>query len=432
MQIKALLGLGLVTVGAAALATMTLRNRDAQAGPELGLLFEGLDARINDVAKLEIKKEGEALVFERSEADPNQWKVATIGGYPAKFEPVKRAIVRLANMEIREQKTKKPAYYEKLGVTEPGAEGSSSRLVTLSDASGNELASVILGETSYKGSSSTTYARRTGEEWVYVCDGRVDAEPTLRTWIDTVALKLENDRVQSVNIAHADGEQVQLDRSPENHTQFVVANVPAGRELKYEGIANNVATALSSVSFDDVRPAAEVDFTQEPLAQSRFTCHDGLVVVIETARFEDKTWARIRTSYEAPPAKAEEEPAATDQTAGEGDEGSDEAAPDEPTDEHGHELAEAEAGDTPDPEAVRAEAEELSTRHAAWAYALPSYKADVIARRMADLLNELPEEGEETAAAPEGPEGDDAMPPELQEALKALGNEGVPTDDGDG
>jgi len=427
MQLKALLGLGVLAAGVGFAAFVTLQESNAESGPEeLGNLFDGLGSRINDVAQVQISKEGESLTFSRSKDDPSEWTVASIGGYPAKFEPIKRAIVRLADMEIREKKTNKPENYEKLGVSDPEAEGSSSLLVTLQDASGDELASAILGETSYRGRSSTTYVRRQGEDRVYLCDGRIEAQPTLRTWIDTVALKLEKDRVQSVTISHADGETVQLDRSPENHTQFVVANVPPGRELKYDGIADGVASALASLNFDDVRPASEVDFTTEPLARSNFVCHDGLVVTIETARFEDQTWARISTSYEAPPTP---EPAG--ETAEESSEGQEsEGHSEDDGHDHGDETAA-----TPDPALVRSEAEEMSGRHARWAYALPSYKADAIARRMVDLLNELPQEGEEAALDPGGLPAvapDTPSPEELQRLLEqaGLGEGAAPADDG--
>ena len=427
MQLKALLGLGVLAAGVGFAAFVTLQESNAESGPEeLGNLFDGLGSRINDVAQVQISKEGESLTFSRSKDDPSEWTVASIGGYPAKFEPIKRAIVRLADMEIREKKTNKPENYEKLGVSDPEAEGSSSLLVTLQDASGDELASAILGETSYRGRSSTTYVRRQGEDRVYLCDGRIDAQPTLRTWIETVALKLENDRVQSVTISHTDGETVQVERSAENHTQFAVANVPPGRELKYDGIANGVASALASLNFDDVCPASEVDFTTEPLTRSRFVCHDGLVVVIETARFEDQTWARISSSYEAPPA-SETAPQTAD-GAEEGEEGEGHSEDD------GHDHG-TEAAATPDPALVRAEAEEMAGRHALWAYALPSYKADAIAKRMVDLLNELPEEGEETALDPGGLPAmtpDTPSPEELQKLLEqaGLGEGGASADDG--
>jgi hypothetical protein len=295
-----------------------------------------------------------------------------------------------------------------LGVTEPEAEGSTSRRITVADASGNELASVILGETTFRGRNPITYARRTGEERVYLCDGKIDAEPAIRSWIDTVALKLENDRIQEVTVTHADGEVLELGRDEDNHTQFRVKNLPPGRELSYESVANSIATALSSLNFDEVRPADEIDFQAEPLVQSRYVCHDGLVLLIETARADDKTWARIRTSYEAPPAPPEPEPS---------EETEDEEAAEASTDEL--------YTDTPDPQLIRAEAEEMATRHALWAYALPSYKADAISKRMEDLLAKLPE----PAVAPE--EVAPQVPGEATETID-FGEIKQSTDDGEG
>ena len=43
---------------------------------------------------------------------------------------------------------------------------------------------------------------------------------------------------------------------------FTLANMPAQRELSFPGSANSVALALVDFTFDDVGPAADIDFAR--------------------------------------------------------------------------------------------------------------------------------------------------------------------------
>jgi hypothetical protein len=178
--------------------------------------------------------------------------------------------------------------------------------------------------------------------------------------------------VQDVTIDHPDGEKVEIGRSAANHTQFVVENLPEGQKEKYDGVANGVAQALSYIQLEDVRPAPEVDFSKEPLAKARFRCVDGLELDVETAKFEDKVWVRVSASYTPPPEepKAETPPPA---------EGAEAAA--KPGEENPGEKKEEKKD-------VGKEATDMNQRLAPWAFQVASYKTDVLARRMKDLIAE--------------------------------------------
>jgi hypothetical protein len=397
MQQKNLLILGTVTVAALGVAALALRNPDAAASKsEDARLFPVLAEHINEVTELRIEKGSKSATLKR---EGGRWKLADRGGYPAQFEKVKELAVRIADLEIEEAKTAKKSNHAQLGVEWPPpakkegatAEGeeepeSESALVTLRDAGGKDLAAVVVGKSEWRGSKPKVYARRLGEDQVYLCAprGTLSVVPDAKSWIEAKFVELQNDRVQDVTIEHADGERVELGRSAENHTQFTIQNMPPGKAERYAGVANSVAQALGyGLQLEDVRPVTEVDFTREPLAKTRFKCVDGLELLVETAKFEDKTWVRVAASFTPPPEPPKTEPA---EPAAEGGEASAEGEGEGETEPA--EAPPAEEKPAEEKKDIAKEAAELNERLAPWAFEVGSYKTDVLAKRMKDLLAE--------------------------------------------
>jgi len=397
MQQKNVLILGTVTVAALAVAALALRNPDGAASKsEVARLFPELAGHINDVSEVRLEKDGKSATLKR---EGGKWKLADRGGYPAQFEKVKELAVRIADLEIEEAKTAKKANHAQLGVEWPvaakeGEEGSESEsgLVTLRDSSGKDLASLVVGKSEWRGSKPKVYARRSSEDQVYLCSprGTLSVVPDAKSWIEAKFIELQNDRVQSVSIEHEDGEQVEIGRSVENHTQFAIQNMPPGKSERYAGVANGVAQALGyGLQLEDVRPVTEVDFTKEPLAKTRFRCVDGLELLVETAKFEDKTWVRVAASFTPPPEPPKVENPAEPTPAG------DEVAVTPSGEEEAAVEAATEEKPAEEKKDIAKEAAELNERLAPWAFEVGSYKTDVLAKRMKDLLAEPPAESGE-------------------------------------
>lgn len=425
MKQKNVLVLSAVTLGSLLVAALALRQEDGSATPvgERRLMFPDLAQHINDLVEVKVEKGGKTATVRR---ENGQWKLSDRGGYPAQFEKVKELAVRLSDLEIIEEKTAKKENHKKLALewpaTEPaGSEAGEAGLVTLKDAGGKELASLVVGKSQWEGSKPKVYVRRAGQDQVYLCEprGQLDVVPDAKSWIEPKFVELENDRVQSVEIDHADGEKIEIARSAANHTQFALQNVPPGKSERFDGVANGVAQALGyGLSLDDVRPVTEVDFAKEPLAKTHFRCVDGLGIDLEMCKLDDKVWMKVSASYTPPP----EPPAATDATPKEGEKPADGAPTDKPA---GDKPADDKAAADKPAEAekpkkdVGKEAEELNQKLAPWAFQVPSYKTDVLARRLKDLLAEpKPEgaaEGESGATAPGGADGG------LQDAMNQLG-----------
>jgi hypothetical protein len=382
MKHKNVLILTVVTVAALGVAAYSLRGKGAAASSaEAALLFPELSERINDVAEVRVEKAGKSATIKR---EGGQWKLADRGGYPAKFEKVKELAVRVADLEIEEAKTSKKASHSKLAVewpttAEEGSEAGEAGLVTLRDSAGKDLAALVVGKSEWRGSKPKVYVRRASEDQVYLCSprGTLDVMADAKSWIEPKFIELQNDRVQGVTIEHQDGERVEIARSAVNHTKFAVQNLPAAEKERYEGVANGVAQALGyGLQLEDVRPVGEVDFTKEPVARTRFRCVDGLELLVELCKFEDKNWVRVAAAYVPPPEAPKAEPAPVPEDAGESTEGA------------ATEDGKAEEAPEEEKKDVGKEAEELNQRLAPWAFEVASYKSDVLARRMKDLVAE--------------------------------------------
>jgi len=170
-----------------------------------------------------------------------------------------------------------------------------------------------------------------------------------------------------------------------------------------------------------VRPVTEIDFAKEPVAKTRFRCVDGLELLVELAKFEDKTWVRVAASFTPPP-----EPPKVETSPAEPAPAGDEIAAAEPGAERpAEEIKPGEVKPTEEKPAeekkdIAKEAAELNERLAPWAFEVASYKSDVLAKRMKDLLAEPPAAGGEDGG--------------LGEAMDDLGMEQAPDEpapDGD-
>lgn len=389
MNKNSLLVLSVVTLAALGVAALALRDENSVASTaERASLFPELSGHINDVARVRVEKEGKAVTLQR---EGGKWTLVDRGGYPALFEKVKELVVRLAELQIEEEKTNRKENHSKLELEWPSQATddhvATTARVTVEDAGGKELAALVVGKSEWRGGKSTVFVRRAAEDQVYLCSLRssFDLDSDAKSWIETKLVSIPGDRVQSVRIEHADGESVEIGRSATNHTQFTIQDMPLGRTESYAGVANGVAQALSSMPIEDVRPASEIDFSKDPVAKTRYRCTDGLELLIETARVEDRVWARLVASYFPPPdstppaSETQEERAESATTSG------------PPTEE----ASPAQEED------VAKEAEDMNERLAPWAFELGSYKVDQLAKRMKDLLAEPTP----TAGGDEGLEG---------------------------
>jgi len=374
----------LVVLGA--LAFFGQRARAPATAATGGPILPGLQAALNDVDRVTIKKAGGETVA-TIEKHAEGWSVAEKGGYPADIAKLRQNLRALAEAKIIETKTANPAFYDKLGVldvADPKATGLSIAIA----ASGKDLGTLILGDA--KGTKQR-YARRASEAQSYLLDRDPTLPKTAAQWLEPGIVDVRGNRVRQVTIKHPDGEVVTISKPNADAANFDVLGVPKGRELLYAGVANVIGNALRELNLEDVE-RADTTAPEKPV-QVEYRTFDGLVVRITGAKRGDDAWITVVASVDAEQAaqaQAAAKPAqpaaaagaaeqqASNPPAAESQPAAGDAATPKPAD-----AKPAAAAPQPDP---TAEARDINARVSPWRFKLQTFQYDQMTRRMADLL----------------------------------------------
>lgn len=344
-----LLALAVVIGGLA----LVFSRPNAAPAAKAAKVFPDLEAKINDVAGVRITSASGEIVVRRNEKG---WGLESRGMYPVEFEKVKEGVLSLAELSVLETKTSKPDMYARLGVEDPTQAGATSKLVTLEDSAGKAIASLIVGkEAGNAGGKAQVYVRRAGDAASLLAEAHTSPSWSLpsdaMTWVKRELTSFDSGRVKGAIFVHPDGSSVVVDRPSSLETNFRVADVPEGKELSSPGAANSAAGSLAYVSFEDVKPVADLkDATPSGFAE--FRTFDGLRLNVQLSKVGEKTWGVLTATYEAPTLAEGEKP-----------------------DPIGHAAAD-----------VQKEAADLTARWGGWAFQIPEFKAKQLATTMDELL----------------------------------------------
>jgi hypothetical protein len=239
-----------------------------------------------------------------------------------------------------EEKTSNPEMYTRLGVEDIGEESQGTGIRMAGPESERSVIIGNLAQTKYR------YARIPEEanSWL------IDQNPTLpggvNGWLLQEILDIDQNRIQSVTITHADGETIRIEKEHPADRDFEVPDIPEGRELSYASIVDGLAGVLSGLNLQDVAKESELE-ANDSLATTVFRTFEGLEITIGSSLRDDNTWITISASQ------------SVSEQANEPDEQA-ELDPDE--------------------------AKKINERLGGWTYQLQSYKADPLRRRWDDIL----------------------------------------------
>ncbi len=328
----------------AALAILTViagivLNSTPRGSRDQDLLLTGLKERLNDVQRIVVTGPGNVPIA-TLERGANNWTVAEHDHYPADVARIRKNLLTLAEARIIEEKTSNPDYYARLGVQDLSAASAQSLQLTLIDD--KEPVSVIIG-LAPPGSSGQTFVRLAGEPASWLVTGQFDLGTTGSEWLERTLTDIPAGRIQSATISHPGLETLRIARpaavstaaTREDTVEFLVADIPAGRELSYPGVANGVAGALADLQLENAEPRAALGANPGKPVVARFVTTDGLVVETSAWRLTDGTRFTFLASGEGP---ASEEAAA------------------------------------------------INARLGGWVYTLPRYKLEQLTRRLGELL----------------------------------------------
>lgn len=376
MKPKHLLLLAGITIGVIIVAIF-FSTRESAELPEQGTrLLPSLLDHVNDVTTIEVKTHSGSITLTRDETG---WRVNEKSGYPADLSEVRKTLLGLANLAIVEPKTSNPDLFAKLNLQDVEAEGSGSTLITLKGSNGEPLAQLLIGKQRPSKANPTLsdiYVRKPNESQTWLVQGNLVLPRIAEGWINKTLLNISLDRLHRIHILHPDGDALTLVKEQPSDMDFHVQNLPKGAKIKTQFSVNNIATALATLTFEDVFPREEKSFPQDSQTITRLETFDGMEVTM-TAAPQDNTYLLILSAAYRPDLR--QEPTAKEESA---------AKSDEQTTED-NQSSEATPAQPPlkSIEDVQKEVAHINTRAKNWVFEIATFKVNNFSKRVADLID---------------------------------------------
>lgn len=328
------------------LVLIALQTNDDDTSAGGRLLFPELESDINEITSVTVTRSGdEEPTVIRRQAD--KWIVASRNDYTADVGKLRQLLLALADAKIVERKTSNAEYYGQLGVDDPAMEDSQGVLLELQGAEADYK--LIVGNAAQAG---YRYVRIADDSQSWLIDKNPQIPASAGDWLLGNIVDIKSAAVRSVTISHPDGEEIRIGRESAETSDFDVLNIPDGRELSYDTVANGIAGALNALNLDDVRKG---DAFEADVVTTTFDTFDGTRIVVETMKSDDGNWISLR-------AIADDQDVAAEGVAEDGEKIEGEAAVDVES------------------------AAEINARVEGWQYRIPEYKANQLTRRFEDIL----------------------------------------------
>lgn len=405
-----------VAVGLAALLA-SQRAPEPEGSLLAGPVLPGLSDRLNDVTGIRIVQAGDQPVLTLARSGDG-WTVAERDGYPANTGKVRTALLNLAESKVVQAKTADPERYAQLGVEDIDGPAAAGVRIELA-GEGMDPVALIVGN--YAGQQGEgTYVRRPGEAQSLMAAGNLVPERQVGAWLRREITDIPSSRIQQVELVEGDGRPLRVFKDGPDDANFQVADVPRGRVLQSDVVANGLGSTLSGLTLDDVARAGAGIPDGVTRHRATYTLFDGVVLAldgyqspadeqgnagaawisIEASLDRERALARIAAEVAAEQAAAQADAEAASAVAAAQAAAGEAATEPADADAGADPAADAGAGEaTPvaaaiDVEArtaerlaaLQAEVDELNARLGGWRFQVPAFKYTTIDKSIEDLL----------------------------------------------
>jgi hypothetical protein len=309
------------------LSTERNLTRDTHGLP----LLPSLAGELNTVTELTVRK-GSATPAVTIHRQGEQWTVAERANYPADVSKLRKLLLALSDVKIREEKTSNPASYSVIGVEDPALPNAAGVQIDVVARDGKHA--VIVGKPVGEGS----FVRRAGENSSYIVEPAISVEAQPRFWIDTRLLDLPADKIQSIDAKLAGEPGYSLHRvsapapaaaaaaaapAPATATAaataaaataeagsakntgaaaaagstFTLTGMPSGRKAADSELLAPSPTSFGGLTADDVGASGDLDFSKASIVT--LTLSDGSIVTFTGTAIGDKHWIQVAQPSDA-------------------------------------------------------------------------------------------------------------------------------------
>lgn len=275
----------LILMVAALLLTGRPQDTSDQAG---GALIPGLREQVNEIEAIDITA-GDGRSVARLRRSQDRWQLENRGGYDADFRRVHEFLRELALARRAEPRTAQPEWFPRLGLADIGSHEAAGVLV---EFPGTSLGAVILGNQDQ--TTGGRYARLVDEPGTWLSDRTLDAPVETVSWLERNVMDIPASQLSEVVIVHPDGDRVRLRPADDDGDQWVLLDVPEGREAGPRWEIRPVANGLASIVMEEIR--RHDDRVPEDAIRSLYVTRDGLNFVVSLFLDEDGYWAHFSVS----------------------------------------------------------------------------------------------------------------------------------------
>ncbi len=297
-----LFAITLIAVLAAVGITVT-RDTGSGVRGDGTLMFEGLIARVNDVATLKVTRGGEVSTIESTLKDgARQWYLKEKNGYPVPVEIVRAVAAGVAQLRAVEAKTARPALYGRLKVGDPTKKNSKGALVELFDAKGAKMAAIISGlDKSGYFDIGDVYVRRPDEDRAWLARGKVPVPDKQVGWLNQMIVEVDLPRVRETTLNVPGQKPLRVFKKTDDDRDFTLEGMPKGYELKELFGAEDISRAIQQLSFEDVKPLSEIGIDLSATPRAHHVTFDGLIVDVWAKDVGGKLWVAVKAQADPAP-----------------------------------------------------------------------------------------------------------------------------------
>jgi hypothetical protein len=273
-RLVALLVAGVVIIALALWVSRKPPEGTGQAGQPV---LPGLEHSVNTITEVRLLKgDGTRTTLRKGTTD---WIVAE-RGFPADSSRVRKLLLDLAQLQVVEEKTSDPASYSQIGVEDVSSPKAAGTRIELVEP--GKISSLIIGNAS---DTHSSFVRVSGSKQSWLASPQVTPEADPRRWLDDSVIDLPEARVKDVTEHPAAGPSYTVTRPSVQQAVFSVPDLPKGRELTSLSAANPVASALASLTLEDVHKVAGSETYPDHVT---FQTFDGLTLDVTGRKDGDR------------------------------------------------------------------------------------------------------------------------------------------------
>ncbi|MBO4520472.1 MAG: DUF4340 domain-containing protein [Alphaproteobacteria bacterium] len=262
------------------------------------LLMPGLIDKINDVEVVSIEHEGETKTFLRDH--DGSWSFMEENGYPADKDRIRKVLIGMSRLEKIEQKTALPEFYPDIQVEDNTAENAKSYLVTLLNAEGEKITSLLVGKNisgiTWNGQGYFTRFPNDAQSWLV--RGNMDVTGSRHSWVQSKILPLIKGRISTLVLTDASKKRQIIYRRSEPAAPLVIVYLSDTYFVTSPESVTAAEQALTSFTFKHALKRPDDLAKKEPFRSSLIKTGDGMNIFLFIFLIDSKPYAAVSFSAE--------------------------------------------------------------------------------------------------------------------------------------